>query len=306
MRCWRRARDHPVAFLSKIESADANNRDINTACYIWMQRKQVGYKEGEKSYVLLQCFINVLKESSKMASDCCVREGLSFLARGYFEHMLAEQSPCATWINDMIIMSCVYGDLNDIEVVGKAFSDEVDGDGYAVETPSKKLNQVVQQLDALFEKHGGYSDGDRLDSFKCIIFFQTRSSVKKALDFLEGKWGYQDPALDRVKKVIQARKLVGKGTGEVAETLNTQRETVKMFREVGRGACNCLIATSVAEEGLDFPSCTAVIRADGVSDDVALVQSKGRVRSDGDYIIILSGEKKSDEFRNANGRNRRL
>ncbi|KAI6036993.1 hypothetical protein BKA83DRAFT_4170530 [Pisolithus microcarpus] len=54
--------------------------------------------------------------------------------------------------------------------------------------------------------------------------------------------------------------------------LARQQDTVKMFRD---GELNLLIATSVAEEGLDFPACDLVIRFDPLHHMVGYVQSRG-------------------------------
>ena len=262
---------------------------------------------------LLGSFVGVFQEASRIAGDCCVREALSSLASKYLEIMLppASSSPLhvnvlrdAEWANYMLMISEVFDDLSKVVPDYKPGTEEepseVDAQGYAVAVPSNKLKEVVKQLDALLDKHGA-----DLASFKCIVFVKTRSGVKRCLEMLEGKWGTCEkellPMLEKVRSKIVARKLVGKGSGTVHETLHTQQETVDKFRKIGSDQCNCLIATSVAEEGLDFPECNAVIRADAVSDDVALVQSKGRVRSTGDYIVIIRGEKQRREFDNATG-----
>ncbi|KAI6164182.1 hypothetical protein EDD17DRAFT_1562649 [Pisolithus thermaeus] len=66
--------------------------------------------------------------------------------------------------------------------------------------------------------------------------------------------------------------------------LARQQDTVKMFRE---GELNLLIATSVAEEGLDFPACDLVIRFDPLHHMVGYVQSRGRARTKSSSFVIM-------------------
>jgi ERCC4-related helicase len=55
-------------------------------------------------------------------------------------------------------------------------------------------------------------------------------------------------------------------------TQNKQIDVVKMFRE---GKNKCLIATSVAEKGLDIQQCNWVIKYLHTTNEIALVQAKG-------------------------------
>ena len=123
---------------------------------------------------------------------------------------------------------------------------------------------------------------------RLIVFVRTRHGVKQTLRLLQGKHAHSGSdrlaALRRVLNRIRPRGLAGKGTRDVTESIASQRETVRLFRE---GVCNVLVATSVAEEGLDFPECNAVIRMEGADSDVALAQSAGRVRSDGEFVVIF-------------------
>lgn len=54
------------------------------------------------------------------------------------------------------------------------------------------------------------------------------------------------------------------------------------------GHCNLLIATDVAQEGLDMPKCNFVIRYNFVSNEIGSVQSKGRARAPNSecYLIV--------------------
>ena len=80
----------------------------------------------------------------------------------------------------------------------------------------------------------------------------------------------------------------GTGMTQVA-----QEEVMESFRKGEE--CNLLIATSVAEEGLDIPACNLVIRFQHVSNEIAKVQTKGRARAENSegFTILSSDSKKT-------------
>ena len=92
-------------------------------------------------------------------------------------------------------------------------------------------------------------------------------------------------------------------TGHTRETSTgmtqvAQEEVMDSFQD---GKCNLLIATSVAEEGLDVPACNLVIRFQHVSNEIAKVQTAGRARAkEGEGLTILScdSNKKFQEMKN--------
>lgn len=71
----------------------------------------------------------------------------------------------------------------------------------------------------------------------------------------------------------------------------TQREQEAIIEQFKTGDKNILLATSVAEEGLDISDCNYVIRYDVMGNEISSVQSRGRVRADeGKYTVLVGSD----------------
>ncbi|KIJ63284.1 hypothetical protein HYDPIDRAFT_113252 [Hydnomerulius pinastri MD-312] len=80
----------------------------------------------------------------------------------------------------------------------------------------------------------------------------------------------------------------GSGVGVKGMGLARQQDTVRSFKKsFDDGGLNLLVATSVAEEGLDFPACDLVIRFDPLHHMVGYVQSRGRARTKSSTFVIM-------------------
>ncbi|KAI5634354.1 hypothetical protein NE865_12902 [Phthorimaea operculella] len=59
---------------------------------------------------------------------------------------------------------------------------------------------------------------------------------------------------------------------------------------------NCLIATSIIEEGVDIPQCMLVLRYDPPLEYRSYIQSKGRARSSESSYVVMVNETEKDKF----------
>ncbi|XP_061464617.1 interferon-induced helicase C domain-containing protein 1 isoform X2 [Rhineura floridana] len=153
-----------------------------------------------------------------------------------------------------------------------------------VQYENKKLAKLRTTLMQEFTKTG---------EPRGIIFTKTRQSA-----FALYQWIKENPKFEDVG--VKAHYLIGAGHNSEFKpmTQNEQKEVIEKFRT---GKVNLLIATTVAEEGLDIPECNIVIRYGLVTNEIAMVQARGRARADeSTYVLVASGGSGAVEHENAN------
>ncbi|KAH7928196.1 P-loop containing nucleoside triphosphate hydrolase protein [Leucogyrophana mollusca] len=126
------------------------------------------------------------------------------------------------------------------------------------------------------------------ETFHGIIFVEQRQIAACLAKILS--------CIPELRGRIRCAELVGHGSGhnhrgKQAASASTkgmglarQQDIVRGFRD---GSLNLLVATSVAEEGLDFPACDIVIRFDPLHHMVGYVQSRGRARTKTSTFVIM-------------------
>jgi superfamily II DNA/RNA helicase len=116
------------------------------------------------------------------------------------------------------------------------------------------------------------------DSLRCIIFVQQRVTTHILKHFIDS-----EPELRFIRSdVIYATS--SPATAELSVTASQARERLSNF---ATGQINVLIATSVAEEGMDIPAANCVVRFDHVQTPVSLVQSRGRARQLDSAFVVM-------------------
>ncbi|NXU79804.1 DHX58 helicase, partial [Oreotrochilus melanogaster] len=134
-----------------------------------------------------------------------------------------------------------------------------------------RLSKLEEILREHFQPHG---------TSRGIVFTQTRQSAHSLLSWL------QDTAALRGNH-IRAAVLTGAGYSDQARhmTPNEQQDVIKQFRE---GTLNLLFSTSVAEEGLDIPECNIVVSYGLMTNEIAMMQARGRARAQDSVYSILA------------------
>ncbi|NXG51927.1 IFIH1 protein, partial [Psilopogon haemacephalus] len=141
--------------------------------------------------------------------------------------------------------------------------------------PEYENEKLIQLRNTLMEEF------TKTEEPRGIIFTKTRQSA-----FALFQWIKDNPKFEEVG--IKAHYFIGAGHNSETKhmTQNAQRDVIDKFRS---GNVNLLIATTVAEEGLDIKECNIVIRYGLVTNEIAMMQARGRARAaESTYALVAS------------------
>ncbi|XP_070779075.1 ATP-dependent RNA helicase DHX58 isoform X2 [Enoplosus armatus] len=229
--------------------------------------RECGTQEYEADVVLLEQ--RGVREKNRVLAQCALH------LRQYNNALL---------INDTLRMMDAYRSLDDFYIT--KVTTAIDGTDLflvgvfqenqielkTLARDSRYENPKMFKLESTLLKQFGPSEKS-----KGILFSKTRKSIHCLHD-----WVLTNEALQ--KAGIKAAILTGAGNGISYMTQNEQAETIRNFRN---GTLNLLIATSVAEEGLDIPECNLVVRYGLLTNEIAQQQASGRARAeDSQYSVV--------------------
>ena len=96
-------------------------------------------------------------------------------------------------------------------------------------------------------------------------------------------------------KDIKSVRFVGQAT-KINDKGLSQKEQIKIISEFKEGIYNCLVCTSVGEEGLDIPSVDLVLFYDSVPSEIRNIQRRGRTgRFNVGKVVLLINKDTIDE-----------
>lgn len=131
---------------------------------------------------------------------------------------------------------------------------------------SKLQSKILQEFSSRVEARG-------------IIFTKTRRSA-----IALSQWVQENHKFDDIG--VKASYVIGGGDQSVVKPMTAaeRNDVLNKFRD---GKVNLLIATTVAEEGLDIPACNFVIRYGLVTNEIAMIQAEGRGRADDSSYTLV-------------------
>ncbi|MFQ5910432.1 MAG: DEAD/DEAH box helicase [Thermoplasmata archaeon] len=119
-------------------------------------------------------------------------------------------------------------------------------------------------------------------SSKIMVFAELRDTVAHIVGLLEDM-------------EVSVKRFVGQGTREGRKGM-TQKQQQKTLGRFEGGSFNVMVATSIAEEGLDVPQVDLVIFYEPVASDIRLIQRRGRTGRDArGRVVILTTDRSADE-----------
>ncbi|GMS79609.1 hypothetical protein PENTCL1PPCAC_1784, partial [Pristionchus entomophagus] len=109
-------------------------------------------------------------------------------------------------------------------------------------------------------------------------------------------------------KYLNQMKIEGMGRAEVLASTNAaavkngqnkseRRDVIESFKN---GLCKVIVATSVAEEGLDVPACNLIIKYNITGNVISRVQQRGRARASNSRSLLLALDEKVELKENQN------
>lgn len=137
------------------------------------------------------------------------------------------------------------------------------------------LKEVLKEKYAL---HGGSGSGGE-GSFRGIIFVRQRVTTHVLAHVISS-----DPAVAPMFSPACLYASTSPATASLSVPRGQAQAHIESFRE---GRVNLLVATVVAEEGMDIPAANCTIRFDAMEHAVSLVQGRGRARQVGSSFVVL-------------------
>lgn len=120
---------------------------------------------------------------------------------------------------------------------------------------------------------------------RIIVFTHYRDMAEQLTDEFE-----------RAEGPIEPVRFVGQSSRSESDRGLTQKQQVEILEDFRAGEFNTLVATSVAEEGLDIPSTDLVVFYEPVASEIRTIQRRGRTgRQEAGRVVILITEDTKDE-----------
>ncbi|CRK86837.1 CLUMA_CG000665, isoform A [Clunio marinus] len=143
-----------------------------------------------------------------------------------------------------------------------------------------KFNQLLKLLKTHF------NDENRLDDLQCLVFIERRSTAKILYHMLKD-FALEDPDFPIIPDFM-----VGINAGlpkSIENILNNNYNTLTLDK-FQRKETNCIVSTSVLEEGIELQMCNLVVCFDTPKTYRNYEQSRGRSRDRENSVFVVLNE----------------
>lgn len=234
-------------------------------------RKSPNYQANRAAESDLALLVSLLH-----AKDLLTAHGLSSFqeyVNGWIEER--ESGARLSWSKKEMLQSAEFHSLVlSLNALGTDYSSKsANGKSSSSHPKLLKLREVLHEH---FQRH---STGN--SSTRAIVFTQYRTSVMEIVGLLE-----------QMVPLIKVQAFVGQGASGKAkeskgQSQKQQQEIVKKFRN---GEFNVLVATCIAEEGLDIGEVDLIVSFDALTSPVRMIQRMGRTgrKRVGKVIILVT------------------
>jgi|Deesub1362B_J571_1020462.scaffolds.fasta_scaffold00429_16 Fanconi anemia group M protein len=143
-----------------------------------------------------------------------------------------------------------------------------------LETKHPKLEKLVEVIQEALDE----------GTERIIVFANFRDSVEMITSHLK-------------ERGIKAERFIGQSSRNGVKGLS-QKEQVEIIRRFKEGVFNVLVATSVAEEGIDIPSTDLVIFYEPVPSEIRSIQRRGRTGRDtyGRVVMLITKDTRDEIY----------
>lgn len=209
----------------------------------------------------------------------------------YFREYANKTINVCKWIKDLLVES-IYG------------SNSSNVQRSAQEERRAILNNCTPKLSSLLEYLRNELKNKYYRDIKCLIFVLRRYTTK-VLHFIINT--YSGNNMDYMP--LKTQFMVGRNQGlpESMDNLSDDKREKDVMTSFRQSDVNCIVCSSVLEEGIDVQECNYVIMFDELKSFTTYVQTKGRARMQNSFYIIFNSNdkevhdkliKKLEKFRN--------
>ncbi|XP_039884142.1 interferon-induced helicase C domain-containing protein 1 isoform X2 [Simochromis diagramma] len=258
--------------IKKIMTAIHNHAELTPTCdlgsqnyeqWVVQKERQAAKDENQKVRVCAE-HLRQYSESLNLSNTIRMQDAFSFLNKYYKEEMKKKTAPeeehkIQITDTERFLFNLFKDNKKELETLAK-------NPEYENDSLSKLRTKILHEFSSRDEARG-------------IVFIKTRRSA-----IALNQWIQENPKFADIG--VKSAYVIGGGDQSVVKPM-TSAEQKDVLKKFGNGQVNLLIATTVAEEGLDIPACNFVIRYGLVTNEIAMIQAQGRGRAeDSSYTLV--------------------